>query len=179
MTLGSEAGENMKTVLQSFIALSLVMGFTAVSFTPRAVNVRSESKMQDRPTGCEYNTAILDSLAQKTQLDQLIIVIAHLGSNETKPNLNNCRLHNVRTYLTEFLTDPSVRRKPETIVLAQGERVPGLGRIEFYVNGRLVDVLKIRTNADLSVANCGREPPENPCPHSMRNFYPCKDRYPR
>lgn len=169
----------MKTVFRSFIVLSLTLSFTAVASTPRPIAVRSVPETQDRPTGCEYNTAILDSLAQKTNLDELIIVIARLGSNETKPNLNNRRLHNVRTYLTEFLTDPSVRRRPERIVLARGERVQGFGRIELYVNGKLVDTLTIRTNADFSVANCGREPPESPCPPSMRNFYPCKDRYSR
>ncbi len=169
----------MKTVFLSFIILSLALSFSAVAFTSGAIPVRSESIAQDRPTGCEYNTAILDSLAQKTNLDELIIVIARLGPNETKPNLNNRRLHNVRTYLTEFLTDPSVRRKPETVVLAQGERAQDFGSIEFYVNGKLVDTLKIRANADLSVANCGREPSENPCPPSMRNLFPCKDNYPK
>lgn len=169
----------MKTVFLSFIVLGLALSFTPVVFTTRPIAVGSNSITQDRPTGCEYNTTILDSLAQKTGLDELIIVIARLGSNETKPNLNNRRLHNVRTYLTEFLTDPSVARKPETIVLAQGEAVQGFGRIEFYVNGKLVGILKIRANADLAVANCGREPPESPCPRSMRKFYPCKGRYTR
>lgn len=179
MTLGSETVKSMKTLFLSIMVLSLALSFTGVASTLGPIAVRSEYKTQDRPTGCEYNTAILDSLAQKTRLDELIIVIARLGSNEMKPNLNNRRLHNVRTYLTEFLTNPSVRRKPETIVLARGERVQDFGRIEFYVNGKLVDTLKIRTNADFSIANCGREPPESPCPLSMRNFYPCKDRYSR
>jgi hypothetical protein len=167
----------MKTIFLRFLMLSLALSFTAVAFTPTPIAVRSESPRQDRPTGCEYNTAILDSLAQKTKPDELIIVIARLGSNDTKPNLNNRRLHNVRTYLSEFLSDPSVHRKPETIILAQGERVSDFGRIDFYVTGKLVDTLKIRTNADLSVADCGREPPERPCPPSMRNFFPCRDRY--
>lgn len=165
----------MKTVLLGFIVLSLALG-TAV---PKPFVIRSEPITQTRPTGCEYNAAILDSLAQRTKLDELIIVIARLGSNETKPNLNNRRLHNVRVYFTEFLTDPSVRRKPATVVLAHGERVSDFGSIEFYVNGKLVDTLRIRPNADLSLANCGREPPESACPPSMRDFFPCRDRYAR
>jgi hypothetical protein len=147
----------------------------AGEFGPIAVH--SDASAQTRPTGCEYNTSVLDSLAQKTKLSELIIVIAHLGPKDTKPNLNRRRLHNVRTYLTEFLTDSSVRRRPETLVLAQGERVRDFGTIDFYVNGKLVNTLKIRANADLSVANCGWEPPETACPNSMRNFFPCKDRY--
>jgi hypothetical protein len=134
---------------------------------------------QAGPTGCEYNTAILDGLAQHTERDELIIVIARLGPKDTKPNLNNRRLHNVRSYLSEFLTDSHVRRAPETIVLAQGERAPDYGSVEFYVKGKLVNTLKLRPNSDLSVANCGSEPPEDPCPRQMRNLYPCKDKYPK
>jgi hypothetical protein len=179
MTLDSERGERMKTVFPSLIVLSLMLMATAVALTQKPIARQSSSLTQDRPTGCESNTAILDGLVQKTQPDELIITIAHLGANETRRNLSNRRLHNVRAYLTEFLTDPSVRRKPETIVLAQGQPVQDFGSIEFYVNGKLIDTLRIRTNADLSVANCGREPPENACPTSMRNLFPCKDRYPK
>ena len=71
----------MKTAFRSFILLGLALSFTAVASAPRPIAVRALSKTQDRPTGCEYNTAIVDSLAQRTRLDELIIVIAHLGSN--------------------------------------------------------------------------------------------------
>lgn len=178
MTSDSKTDQKMKTVLLKLVALNLVLCFAAArGLTTGRVAVNSEAMAQSRPTGCEYNTAILDGLAQKTKPNELIIVIAHLGPKDTKPNLNDRRLHNVRVYLTEFLTDPSVRRRPETIVLAQGERAEDYGSVEFYVNGQLVNTLKIRPNADLSVANCGWEPPENPCPNAMRNLFPCKDRY--
>jgi hypothetical protein len=168
----------MKPLFVPLISLSLLLSSsTVLALRHRSSAVSSKVFMQDQPTGCEYNSAVLDVLAQKTSLDQLIIVIARLGSNEGRSNLNRRRLHNVRTYLTEFLTDPSVRRNTEMIVLAQGERVHGFGRIEFYVSGKLVRTLTMRTNADLTIANCAREPPEDPCPRSMRNFYPCKDKY--
>jgi len=180
MTSDSETGQKMKIVLLKLVALNLVLCLTAArGFTAGCVAVSSEAMTQSRPTGCEYNTAILDGLAQKTKPNELIIVIAHLGPKDTKPNLNNRRLHNVRAYLAEFLTDSSVRRRAETIVLAQGERAQDYGSVEFYVNGKLVATLKIRPNADLSVANCGWEPPENPCPPAMRDLYPCKDKYSR
>lgn len=169
----------MKSFSVTLILLSSILSSSSNVLAVRQRSSVASSKvfMQDQPTGCEYNSAVLDVLAQKTSLDELIIVIARLGSNEARSNINNRRLHNVRTYLTEFLTDPSVRRKSEMIVLAQGERVQGLGRIEFYVGGKLVRTLTMRTNADVTVANCAREPPERPCPRSMRNFYPCKDKY--
>jgi hypothetical protein len=168
----------MKHFIITLISVSLVLlSFNMRTLTRWSSAASSEVIMQDEPTGCEYNSAALDVLAQKSRLADLIIVIARLGSNETRPNLNSRRLHNVRTYLTEFLTDPSVRRSSETIVLAQGERVLGFGRVEFYVNGKLVSTLTLRTNADLTAANCGIEPPESPCPSSMKNFYPCKDKH--
>jgi hypothetical protein len=180
MTLDSETGQKMKTVLLKLARLNLVLCLTAAGgFTAGSVGVRSESMTQSRPTGCEYNTAILDGLAQKTKPNELIIVMAHLGPKDMKPNLNSRRLHNVSAYLTEVLTDPTVRRRPETIVLAQGDRAQDYGSVEFYVNGKLFDTLKIRANADLSVGNCGWEPPQNPCPTATRNLFPCKDRYRR
>jgi hypothetical protein len=156
------------------LCLTMVLGLISGS-----IHATSKSLVQAGSTGCEYNTAILDGLAQNTERNELIIVIARLGPRDTKPNLINRRLHNVRSYLSEFLTDASVRRAPETIVLAQGEPAPDYGSIEFYVKGRLVNTLKMRPNADLSVANCGSQPPEDPCPRQMRLLYPCKDKYPR
>lgn len=178
MISDSEEGERMKRVLLKSVRLNLLLCLMAVvGITTEPIAVRSEAMTQASPTGCEYNTAILDGLVQKTNPNELIIVIAHLGPRDTKPNLNNRRLHNVRTYLTEFLTDSSVRRRPETIVLAQGDKAQDYGNVEFYVGGKLVDTLKIRQNSDLSLGNCGWEPPESPCPAFMRNFYPCKDRH--
>jgi hypothetical protein len=111
--------------------------------------------------------------AQKSDPDVLFIVVSHLGDVEAKPNLNIRRLHNVRTYLTEFILR-KYRRKPETIILAQGERVKGLGRIDFYVKGQLYETLEIRRNDDLIVGTCYPDPVErNPCTlDTDRNFYP-------
>ena len=144
-----------------------------------SIDCVSQSKTQPVPTGCEYNTAVLDGVTQQTGPDELIIVIARLGPKDTKPNLNNRRLHNVRSYLSEFLTDSRVRRRPETIVLAEGERASDYGSVEFYVEGKLFHTLKLLPNSDLSLANCAWEPPETPCPQRMRNLYPCKDKYGR
>jgi hypothetical protein len=180
MTLASEAANNMKAFFGTFISSILILlNCNVVAYECASGRGQSEVIMQDQPTGCEYNSAVLDGLAQRTQPDELIIVIARLGSRERRPNLNDRRLQNVRTYLTEFLRDPTVRRNPKSIILAQGERVQGLGRIEFYISGKLVRALTMRTNADLTGANCAREPHESPCPPSLRHFYPCKDRYPR
>ncbi len=131
------------------------------------------------PAHCGDNIAVLDVLTQRTSPNKLIIVIAHLGDGETRPNLNQRRLHNVRTYWLEYLTAEGARRKPETVVLAEGERISGYGRLHFYVDGKLIGVLKLRRNADLLVGTCYPTPVErDPCTlKTDRNFYPCRDMY--
>jgi hypothetical protein len=136
-----------------------------------------------RPGRCAYRTAILDVIHQKTPADESIMVIARLGDGETRPNLSWRRLHNVRVYWTEYLYEEH-RRKPETVILAEGEKVKGLGHLEFYVGGRLVGVMKVARNADLDVLPCHPDDFDevertgvfDPCQMmSARNFYPCRD----
>jgi hypothetical protein len=133
------------------------------------------------PAHCGDNIALLDVITQRTAADKLIIIIARLGDGETRANLNRRRLHNVRTYWTEYLTAEGARRKPQTAILAEGERVAGYGRLEFYVDGKLIGVLKIGRNADLLVGTCYPTPEErDPCTlKSDRNFYPCRDLSPK
>ncbi|MBA2339622.1 MAG: hypothetical protein H0V88_04455 [Pyrinomonadaceae bacterium] len=139
-----------------------------------------------KPTNCSHRTAALDGITQKTPADELIIVIARLGDSESRMNLSQRRLDNVLTYWVKYL--PEVyRRKPETIVLAEGEKVKGFGQLEFYVGGKLVWVMKIERNVDLYVGEC--YPPDDnyirngvfdPCEvPENKIFYPCCDRYVR
>jgi len=116
----------------------------------------------------------------------MIVVVARLGNKETRPELNRRRLQNVRAYWTEYLIE-EYRRKPETVGMVEGETVDGYGRLEFYVGGKLVWVLKVRHNSDMDVGDC--YPPDdsyirkhlyNPCwVKSHRIFYPCRDKYER
>jgi hypothetical protein len=155
----------------------MIGNFLSVEAQQRPNPDTLNASIEDLPGGCEFNNSVLDVIAQKTPADELIIVIAHLGDEENRKNLNYRRLHNVKFFLTEFLTDATVRRKPETIILAEAERVKGYGRVELYIKGKLYDVLKARRNADLFVGYCSREPPEPPCPPLERNLYPCRDKY--
>lgn len=124
-------------------------------------------------TNCEFSTALLDSLAQKTPAKELIIVIAHLGDGDTRPNLNERRLHNVRTYLTNYLT--LGRREPNAVVVAGGERIKGNGSLEFYVSGKLYDTLRLRPNADLSLGECSHGPEIDPCSFpKQQKLFPCR-----
>jgi hypothetical protein len=130
------------------------------------------------PTRCEFNNAVLDTLAQKTKRDQTIIVIARLGTSETRKNLNRRRLHNVLMYLSEFITPAGGRRKANEIVLAEGESKTPNGVIELYAEGKLYDTLRPAQNADLYVGTCVPDQPgQDVCSNtSDKNLYPCLDK---
>src|SRR4030095_4998352 len=133
--------------------------------------------IENGPLRCEDNNNVLDVLAQNTAPDDLIIVIARLGDGENNSRLNQRRMHNVKVFLTEFLADRTVKRKPETVLVAQGERAKGFWRVELFVNGKLYQALMVKKNSDLIVGYCSRDPPEKPCPPIERNLYPCRDRF--
>ena len=129
----------------------------------------------DEPPNCHGRDAVLYGIAKSTSPNNLITVVANLGEGEDRPNLNQRRLHNVRVYWTKFLNE--YRRSPDTIILTEGEKVKGYGRLEFYVDGELKASLKLKRNSDLLVVDCSRSPGDPACPPYERNFYPCRDRY--
>ena len=140
------------------------------------------------PAHCYDNTAVLDVTTQEAAPNVVITVVARLGDGEDRPNLNQRRLHNVRAYWTEYLTHYGARRRPETIISVEGERIEGYGCVEFHISGRLVGRIRIGRNRDLSVCEC--YPPDDSyirrrgqirvydsCwVERCRNFYPCLDR---
>ena len=167
-------------------ALSLIfvfLGATAFAQQPEPLPPIDLADFVNRkPLLCEDRSAMVDVITQRTPRDETITVIAHESTSESRPDLNHRRLHNVRAYWTQFL-GPQWRRKPETIILSEGERVQGYGRLEFWIRGKLVYVLNVAHNADVDFGDC--VPPDdsyirhgsfNPCwIKSHRIFYPCRD----
>ena len=107
-----------------------------------------------KPTNCEMNAAMLDRIPQNrfqgTAATDVIFVIAHLGGHESSRELNRRRLFNVRHRLEKYRG-----LNPNRLVVAEGDRVRGYGRIELYVDGQMFDVLVAARNADLCVSCCG------------------------
>ena len=98
---------------------------------------------------CEENSAWLDVLMHRLvegNKPERVFVIARLGKGEKSSSLNKRRLHNARTYLMN-------RLKPESLVVAEGERVDDEGRVEFYVGSELVLISLVQRGEDLCV-NC-------------------------
>jgi hypothetical protein len=80
----------------------------------------------------EEASSEIDSIAVEAgQSGERLFVIVRLGAGETSRRLSHARLHNARAYLSIKGFDP------ETTVYAEGERVKGEGRIEFYLGSRL------------------------------------------
>jgi hypothetical protein len=173
----------MKFLWSFAIAVSLwSITSNASAQQPQSPTPASASLADVRPTNCEDRTAVVDGVVQSVSPAELIIVISRRGDGDTKANIGRHRLYNARAYWTEFLLAP-ISRKPETIILGEGEKVEGLGRLEFYTGGKLFYAIKFRRNEHLFVGEC--YPPDdsyirkgmfNLCEvKSNQIFYPCRD----
>lgn len=173
----------MRTLYLKFSFGLLLSCTAAMAQQPSPLPTVKLSDFADaKPAQCQFRTPMLDYINQDARSDGLITVIARLGDGDIRPNLNWRRLYNARAYWTEFLPEGQ-RRKPETIMLKEGERVKGYGQLEFYLGENLVYVLKIAHNSDVDFGNC--YPPDdsyirkgiyNACwVKSQRVFYPCLD----
>jgi len=93
---------------------------------------------------CETTMAVLDLVAQEARdAEKTVIIISRLGRGEASRSLTRLRLRNLRGYL--YMTRGVEDKK---IVLAEGERVMGLGKVEIYVEGKLHLVFHLKRNRD-------------------------------
>jgi len=82
------------------------------------------------PLSCEDSEALLDGVANEARSGvakgDVLIAIVRLGSRETSAKLNQERLSAVK----KFFIGRDI--PAQAIVAAEGERVGGLGQVEFY-----------------------------------------------
>jgi hypothetical protein len=102
---------------------------------------------------CEANRAVIQTAAELTvEMDSRLFVISLLGTGETRQRLGHRRLHNVRAMIESNLSRPLDQAK---LITAEGERVKGPGRVEFYLGSELIIVATFRRrNADFCVDCC-------------------------
>ncbi len=106
---------------------------------------------------CEINSATLDNVRSGAEEQNVtVIAIARLGKGEISRELNRRRLYTIRAYLS--------RRgvRSEKLILTEGDRVGGYGRVDFYVEGKLFAALVADTYKDLPVGDCTENPYANP-----------------
>ena len=92
---------------------------------------------------CEDTKAVFDWVAENAGENKSIIVIARLGNREYSRNINWQRLRDVRDYIYMVRGIPR-----ERFVLAEGERVQGLGQVDIYIGGELRVIFKMKRNKD-------------------------------
>jgi hypothetical protein len=131
------------------IALLIIVVWTVAAQQSSTVHPTTE-----RPGNCNSNSAQLDRVRNEAssgiEKGELIIAIARLGKGETSRALNRRRLYSVQAYLSERAGLPE-----ESIVVGEGERTEGYGIVEFYVSGKLLNVLLAKRNEILCVECCG------------------------
>lgn len=100
--------------------------------------------VSDTPLNCEMNLQKLEKARELVRNQQnkkgVLILIARLGDKERDTSLNELRLKNVRHGL-EF--ELGVVNE---IIETEGKRKNGFGRVEFYLEGRLIGALLAKRN---------------------------------
>ena len=100
---------------------------------------------------CEVNAATFDNFANILRsTDERLFVVARLGKGESSRELNRRRLHNVRNYFKEGWPNIDAKR----FVFAEGDRVEGEGRVEFYIGSILMQISLVKRGKDICVDCC-------------------------
>jgi hypothetical protein len=120
-------------------------------------SVKAQSKaiepnvVQGDANACELNAATFDSLANILRsTDERLFVVARLGKGESSRELNRRRLYNVRAYFKGGWSGVEATR----FVFAEGDRIDGEGRVEFYIGSNLMLISLVKRGGDICVDCC-------------------------
>ncbi len=128
--------------------LAFVLGVILASHAA-AQEAKPPKPFFDTYNNCESNISWIDYVHSEAGESGLVIAIARLGDGEQPHRFNQRRLHNLRLYLEKVRG-----RAPKTLIVAEGERVQGRGRVDFYVGGKLMGTLSVRRGEDLYAGSC-------------------------
>ena len=134
--------------------LLLVSTFiTAFSFSVLAQAEKTEEVIELRSNGCEIDESNFNEVSQNARKNMgekdALIVIARRGTRDKKRDLNRLRLATTRAWLVGKGAFPTNR-----LILAEGERVDGEGRLEFYIGGKLTHIIFPKPNFGLCAECC-------------------------
>ncbi len=123
----------------------------------------------DELLNCErallYQDVVVNAALEQTNKNAILIVIVRLGDDETSRELIRRRLYNVRQYFRER----GSRLAAEKVIVAEGERTKGYGRVEYYLGGELYERLLFSKNGFICHSCCGPD----------EGYYPDKEVYKR
>lgn len=121
------------------------LSFTTAAQTRTLEPIEGGIGVAGKPLNCEMTLQLMEDVRDliRAQRDEkgVLILIARLGSGENSSTLNRRRLLNVREGLQGTLGIV------EPIVIAEGERVAGFGRVEVYIGGKFVGALLARKSS--------------------------------
>jgi hypothetical protein len=110
-----------------------------ILFLPFITYAQAKPKVE-RAYNCDAMLAIFDQVSRQasdsTNKDSYVIVVAYLGDGETSRRYNMQRLYPIETYLTRY---QGIAK--ERLILTEGEKRKGLGKVEFYISGKLSNEL--------------------------------------
>ncbi len=141
-----------KKIQRLFLAATTLVLFASILIAQENSKPRLwiPEKPENSETNYSYLQHLLTSIQKEPNPNGVIILIARLGKDETRRELNRRRLYNV-----SFLYKVTFGIPAEKIVVAQGEKVDGYGRVEIYWNGEMIGALPVFKNKDIYVDCCG------------------------
>ena len=126
-------------------AILLLLTFTAAAQKQTLEPIEGGIGVSDKPLNCEMTFQLMEDVRNliKAEADEksVLILIARLGNGEKSRTINRRRLYNVREGLKITL------RIEKPIVIAEGERINGFGRVEVYLGGKFIGALVARKNS--------------------------------
>jgi hypothetical protein len=124
--------------------LAFIICFGAV-FHARAQTTAATEPILANGGNNEDSKAVLDLIAQKAGAEKLIIMVVRHGDREVSHKLNRGRLEIASTYLQNSRGIPKAH-----LIRAEGERIRGRGRLEIYLDGKLLVIFTFPRNRNFA-----------------------------
>jgi hypothetical protein len=110
----------------------------------------------ETPYNCDAMLAIFDNAAvvasSDSNKDSFVIIVAYLGCGEKSRAYNQQRLKALEFHLTKYRGISK-----ERLILTEGRRRNGLGKVEFYIGGKLSDELFLVKRGHICTSCCPSE----------------------
>lgn len=131
-----------------------------------SVVAQADLPIYDQPQNCETGLVVQDLVINKV-LDakdgEVLIVLVHAGTGEQSRQLMLRRIANIRKYFK----NRGSRIPSERVIVAEGEKVSGLGQIDYYFSGKLYARLVFNKGRFVCHSCCGPD----------EDYYPDKAAY--
>lgn len=141
------------------IVVILILFFKVISFSQEksksdeilVVNPRNSSN-------CEYVSTILDGFTQSIDTSKNIIIISYKGKKESKKDIERSRLEKAKIHLTDYYKATPYFRSSDKVITSIGTEKTEQGKLDFYLDGKLVLSLLFIDNRPLNLSPCYIEP---------------------